>query len=1155
MLSKILGYDASSATSAGFTDVDADAWYADYVNVLANDGVIAGYDDNTFKPEGTLTRAEFATLVVQAYGIELEEADHTFTDVPADEWYTPYIETLYANNLIAGKSATRFAPEDNIERADFAMLLANADYAYGDTLEKPLANGVERIVAVNNTTVEVDFAEDVDNVDAIDFAIEGLEVTNAVIKQTDDSVVVLTTSAQEGGEEYTVTANDEELGTFEGVSAVIPEDIEITTKSVQGTVGEQVTLSAQVEVEDDESAAGIPVTFNIVSDDADVNDKIEVEVFTNDEGVAEYSYTRYYKENDRVVAYATDRSSVNDDAIVYWAEGISIEEVTEADTLANGAKKVYKVNTDSTKVAYDASGDKLYEYVNVAFKENVDVDPDELVRSVTVIDTGLAGYDGEYPSQVTTGGKNEVRVPVDEDGEATFTLTGSNATVTPIVFVDNDSDGKLDAKELQAEGSAVEFELDHTLGLSVEAEGVQRSAALTTKGDGGRNYVVTVTDEETGKVAPEDSAVEVVFPEDSFSEDDTVWIEYKNAAGNTVRDEVSEDTPYTIYVEGSDGEAEFRLLGEKNGFATPTVYLDNGDENNKLDSEDLQTVAEKTYFVDAVVNQAVLETYSSDDLGDETDRISTGETAVFLYKSVDQNGFDYYEEDGDYEVSYQVSPKFADVTVSGNGLASTTINKGTTRTVKVEAVNGVAQLLVDSADTAIESNVTVSASSSQVTLEDKPATVTFAKYSTTEVTGTATDVDTAADELTVDGVLYSYDGAAYKLNGSTITKSAFEGYISGDTATVSITKDEDGKLTFDVLGTGTEDVDAVNNAITAGQYKSALAGYENFSSLSTEAQNHIASEFALDTTTVYDADTLAASYETALVNALETLIDAAAGESTYAAFVDAVEDVPGATEAVEALNDVTDADVKTEFEALISGLTFASLSSTDSADISAEYVADVKAAISSATANANATDRANALSDITAALTGLNADPATATYADVITELEDNDTVLGLNLTDFNNLVQEDKEAVIDVLSSTGYSSAAVLQQDLDNAVSAATDLDPASITSAEFDAENNELTLVFDEDIDVTATVATASIDFINGTVTGTTTSNSVSVNGNELVISLTSAVADAFGVDSTIEAITFEDSSSANVDVIDNALTPNETDLTDLDVTVVAE
>ena len=60
------------------------------------------------------------------------------------------------------------------------------------------------------------------NVEDLKFAIEGLEITNKVVKQTDAKTVVLTTAAQEGGKEYTVAVNGEELGKFTGVSAVIP---------------------------------------------------------------------------------------------------------------------------------------------------------------------------------------------------------------------------------------------------------------------------------------------------------------------------------------------------------------------------------------------------------------------------------------------------------------------------------------------------------------------------------------------------------------------------------------------------------------------------------------------------------------------------------------------------------------------------------------------------------------------------------------------------------------------------------------------------------------------------------------------------------------------------------------------------------------------
>ena len=539
-----------------------------------------------------------------------------------------------------------------------------------------------------------------------------------------------------------------------------------------------------------------------MNNNANLNEKIEVVAYTNEEGVASYSYTRYYKYNDNVTAYATEKSSVYASGKVYWAEGLSLTEVTTGNELANGAKKVYKIKTDSSLTAKTAAGVE-YKYVNVAFVENNNVTPDKLVRDVEVLDAGVysdATYtQAKYPSQVTTGGVQTVRVKVNADGEATFTLTGANASVTPIVFVDDTTNatGKYTATALQATAPTVKFALSHTLGLTVKAEGVQNAAATTAKGEGGRDYTVTLTDSKTGKVAPEGAEVRVTFPKGSISKDKAVTLVTYDKNGNEAgRVLVTEKSEVSLQVFGSKGEAKFKLIGAKDAFATPTVYVEN-DKTAGFSSDDLQTVGETTYFVDALVNKSKLSTFSSKDLTDETTTIGNGENALFVYESVDQNGFPYYSGNGTYEVTYQVSPQFADVTVSGSGLTTTVIKKGTTQSVKVQAVNGKATLTVVQNETVQSSTVSVSASSSQISLEDQPATVTFSKYSSTVVSGKATTAGT--DELIINGALYSYSGATYKYNGSVITKAQFKEYVAGNTATVSVTKDDEGKLTFNII--------------------------------------------------------------------------------------------------------------------------------------------------------------------------------------------------------------------------------------------------------------------------------------------------------------------------------------------------------------------
>jgi hypothetical protein len=170
MVAKVLKLD-TDADNTPFGDVKSDVWYTDSINALYAEGHIKGLDEDTFAPNKEMTRAEFAQLIVEAYEIPAKDADLPFEDVKEDVWYTDAITTLYAHGLINGQSATEFGPNDTIKRGDFAWLLANTDYQFGNTLEKPEAPTeapvVESVSAINASHVAVKFSTEVNTSSAM----------------------------------------------------------------------------------------------------------------------------------------------------------------------------------------------------------------------------------------------------------------------------------------------------------------------------------------------------------------------------------------------------------------------------------------------------------------------------------------------------------------------------------------------------------------------------------------------------------------------------------------------------------------------------------------------------------------------------------------------------------------------------------------------------------------------------------------------------------------------------------------------------------------------------------------------------------------------------------------------------------------------------
>lgn len=122
---KVTVVDENTTPSTGFVDVPADAWYADAVNTAAAKGLMNGTGNNKFEPLKTVQRSQVAAIVWNIEGAPAVTGTTPFTDVAADAWYAQAVTWAYQNKVVSGTSATTFAPNQNITRQDFAVVLYN----------------------------------------------------------------------------------------------------------------------------------------------------------------------------------------------------------------------------------------------------------------------------------------------------------------------------------------------------------------------------------------------------------------------------------------------------------------------------------------------------------------------------------------------------------------------------------------------------------------------------------------------------------------------------------------------------------------------------------------------------------------------------------------------------------------------------------------------------------------------------------------------------------------------------------------------------------------------------------------------------------------------------------------------------------------------
>ncbi len=93
---------------------------------MASRMVIDGVNATDFNPSGTISRGEFAEVLVKALGLKPGMGANPFTDVAADNPQLPYILTASYYGLISGYGSGTFGPTDNITRAQAAVMLENA---------------------------------------------------------------------------------------------------------------------------------------------------------------------------------------------------------------------------------------------------------------------------------------------------------------------------------------------------------------------------------------------------------------------------------------------------------------------------------------------------------------------------------------------------------------------------------------------------------------------------------------------------------------------------------------------------------------------------------------------------------------------------------------------------------------------------------------------------------------------------------------------------------------------------------------------------------------------------------------------------------------------------------------------------------------------
>lgn len=118
-------------TAANFSDVQADAWYAEAVGWAASNKVVTGYADGTFRPNAAVTREQAAAILyryAQSKGIDVSVGENTnilsYVDVQqASEYAIPALQWAVGAGVLNGKNGGRLAPTGTATRAEIAAIM------------------------------------------------------------------------------------------------------------------------------------------------------------------------------------------------------------------------------------------------------------------------------------------------------------------------------------------------------------------------------------------------------------------------------------------------------------------------------------------------------------------------------------------------------------------------------------------------------------------------------------------------------------------------------------------------------------------------------------------------------------------------------------------------------------------------------------------------------------------------------------------------------------------------------------------------------------------------------------------------------------------------------------------------------------------------
>lgn len=449
-----------------YTDVTESSAYYEAVESLSKLGIVTGYEDGTYKPEETVTRAEMAALIARIQGYEetaKANANTVFTDVPSTYWASGYVAQANGQGIINGYGDGTFGPDDAVKYEEAVkMIMATLGYTP---------------YAMNNGGYPTGYlaaAQFYGVTKSVSNAVTGTGANRGTIAQLlanaiDTPIMGQSKWSTDGSVEYTIYDGKDN----NSYKTLMSENLDVV--KLKGVIKESsvASLKGDKEINNDEAAKiKVSVTGNYDTNNKDFQfdsngDYTGEDTFLVAESDAEdylgMAVILYVRENDdneyEVISIAAD--GTKNDIVTFTLDQFDVVEESTSGSTTTTYIKYFKNSTDSSSIKkqlasnYAITLNGASKDIDDIFGAGMVVEPNGKSMKgglVTLIDNdGKTGYDVVMVEVAATA-------VVDEIGDETISFKEQAQLPTgPMSSLDVEEDATDTVIDIVKDGKAIAY--------------------------------------------------------------------------------------------------------------------------------------------------------------------------------------------------------------------------------------------------------------------------------------------------------------------------------------------------------------------------------------------------------------------------------------------------------------------------------------------------------------------------------------------------------------------------------------------------------------------------------------------------------------------------------------------------------------------------